>query len=422
LKRLLPIAAVLVVAAIFLGFAGDGLFAYFTPDDMMNIYRASYQPQLTQLRPMGGLVNHALFLAAGLNPLPYRVVCFLLLAGNLVLLYAVAARLSGSRTVAAFACLLGAYHAHLADFYYSDDTIFDLLCFAFYWGAVLLWMRGRPWLATLLCAGALLSKEMAVSLPVILLGYELLERRKGMLLRLLPMVAVTAGFVGLALFRAREIGDFQPHYTWAAMSANWASLTSDLFYGAIRMTAGRVLLLWGVLAGLVLLVRTRDAVVSLAVIWIGLLPVAFIAPRGFYVIYLTLPGWYILAARLIERATRRVHPAVVFAVIAVLLVPLHAARKEKGRWWVADAHASVRAVLEPLRRETLPRGARVLIADDPYDRDDFILTFMFRLSFRDPDLRVDRGKVKPPATDQPYDRVYRIVGDKPANWRLQKGE
>jgi hypothetical protein len=161
--------------------------------------------------------------------------------------------------------------------------------------------------------------------------------------------------------------------------------------------------------------------VAVAVIWIGLLPVVFIAERGFYVMYLTMPGWYLLAARLLERCTRRANPALVFVLLAAVLVPLHAARKPKGKMWVADAHAAVRAVVEPLRRETLPRDARVLIVDDPYERDDFILTFMFRLSFRDDGIRVDRGKVKAPATDQPYDRVYRITGGPPSRWRLHSG-
>jgi hypothetical protein len=97
-----------------------------------------------------------------------------------------------------------------------------------------------------------------------------------------------------------------------------------------------------------------------------------------------------------------------FAMVAILLLPLHAARKEKGRWWVAEAHRSVKSVLEPLRSETLPHAARVLFLADPFPQEDFVLTFIFRLRFRDDDLRVDRARVRPAALTEPYDRAYRL--------------
>ena len=77
--------ASLTIAAVFLFLAGDGLSAYFTPDDMMNLYGAWFRPVLEQGRPLGALVYRAIFAVFGLDPLPYRMVCFLLLAGNLVL-------------------------------------------------------------------------------------------------------------------------------------------------------------------------------------------------------------------------------------------------------------------------------------------------------------------------------------------------
>jgi hypothetical protein len=410
--------ASLAVAAIFLLFAGDGLAAYFTPDDMMNLYGAWFLPLAGQERPIGALVYRVIFAGFGLNPLPYRVVCFLLLGGNLALLYSVARRLSESPFVGALACLLGAYHAHLADLYYSTGTIYDLLCFTFYWAAALLWMRGRTWMALGLYVGALLSKEMAVTLPAVLAAYELVYRRPVKLLRLTPMVVVTGAFVLRAMAGNAGNAAYAPHVAWHPLIANWQHYSSDLFYGAFQMTPTRVLLLWALVAVSVVLLRPRDAVISAVVIWVGLLPVAFIAQRGFYVVYLTLPGWYLLGARLIERATRRAKPALVFAAVAVLLIPLHARRKEQGRTWVAEAHASVRRVLEPLRSERLAKGARVLFLGDTYPTDDYLAMFILRLSFRDSELQVDRARV----AGAKYDRVYRMVPIGNANWALQMGE
>ena len=47
------------------------------------------------------------------------------------------------------------------------------------------------------------------------------------------------------------------------------------------------------------------------------------------------------------------------------------------------------------RFPTMPPGSKVLFLSDPYDADDWILTSMFRLEYRDRDLRVDRVKANP---------------------------
>jgi hypothetical protein len=418
LKPALTVGAIAAIAAVFLGFAGDGLAAYFTPDDMMNLYGAWFGALGAQDRPLGALVYRAIFTMFGLTPLPFRILCFVLLGLNLALLYAVCARLSGSREVGVLACLMGAYHAHLADLYYSTGTLYDLLCFLFYWSAVLVWTGRRAWWAALplyLCA--LWSKEMAVTLPLVLLAYDLASRRAPRWRVLVPMALLTLAFVwrkmaGPASMAANPA--YLPHLSWAALLQGWQHYAFDLFYGSVAMTPARVLLLWLLVAAAVALLRGRDMAVAAVVIWAGLLPVIFIATRGFYVVYLTLPGWYLLAAKLLVRATSRVplraRAAVVFAGLALVLLPLHAARKEKGRWWVAEAHASVRNVLEPLRPDPLPHAARVLLLDDPFPKDDYILTFIFRLRYRDEQLRVDRAKVRPPDYSEPYQRIYRIDG------------
>ena len=174
------IFATLLIAGVFLGFSGDGLRAYFTPDDMMNLYGAWFRPLAESDRPVGALFYRALFAAFGFNPLPYRIACFAILSANLALLYVLCLKLSHSREVAALACLLGAYHAHLADLYYSTGTVFDLLCFLFYFGALALYIQVRErairWLilvlALYLCA--LGAKEMAVTLPLFLVLYDLI--------------------------------------------------------------------------------------------------------------------------------------------------------------------------------------------------------------------------------------------------------
>jgi hypothetical protein len=72
----------------------------------------------------------------------------------------------------------------------------------------------------------------------------------------------------------------------------------------------------------------------------------------------------------------------------------------------------VRPVIEhlTLQHRSLPRGARVLFLSDPYPVDEWMLTFMFRLYYKDKEIRVDRAKVWPelaqPAVRAQYDRVF----------------
>ena len=179
--------------AYFFWFAGGGLWARFTGDDLMNLnfHLTPSFPQLllsnltywtTAYRPMGGIVYVAVYRLAGFHPMPFRVVCFALLLANLWLLYRVCLRLTERREIALLATALVTYHAWLVNLYYSTGTIYELLCFGFYFAAFDYYLgirqagktlRFRQWvwfLALYICA--LNSKELAVTLPLCLLCYE----------------------------------------------------------------------------------------------------------------------------------------------------------------------------------------------------------------------------------------------------------
>jgi hypothetical protein len=433
------IFAAIGIAAVFFAFAGDGLRAYFTPDEMMNLYGAWFRPLADSGRPVGDLFYRVMFAAAGLNPLPYRIACYALLSANLGLLYILCRKLSASREVAALACLLGAYHAHLADLYYSTDTVYDLLCFLFYFLALLFYIEVRnrawPWrtLVLALYLAALGAKEMAITLPVFLALYDLIYDPPAPRLaaarawtarelrRLWPFALVTVGFILLKTVgpgRVTANSDYLPRLSWQVLIDGWKHYAFDLFYGVIPFTGLRVVLLWAVLLAIVRALRKRDLLFAACVILIGILPVVLIAERGFYAIYLTLPGWYLFAAQTLVSVRDRLlpagpaaRPAVLFLLVAACLVPLHWREKPRGKAWVAEAHESVRSTLEPLRNYRVPRAAKVLVLDDPYPKDDFILLFMFRLTFRDDEIQVRRGKapfVPPPG--EVYDRVFNYAG------------
>jgi hypothetical protein len=441
-EKLTGACAALSIAALFLAFAGDAIGAYFTPDDLMNVYGAWFRPWETD-RPLGAAFYRVLYAAFGLNPLPYRVGCFVLLVLNLGLLYGFCRRLTGSREAAAFACLLGAYHAHLADLYYSTGTVYDLLCYTFYYGAFLYYLNVRGdgngpaprqsigVLALYICA--LLSKEMAVTLPLMLVLYDLIYLRRPPLEWLRrearihwPMLAVTAAYIGRKLTAPGGMTwnpAYQPHFTLTTLMAGWKHYLTDLFYGHIALNHFKIALLWVVLLGIALAARNRALVMGWLVMFLGALPVIFIASRGFYAIYLTLPGWYLFfAAALVSLRVKAVRTwktpiprpilqAATFLAAAAVLAPLHWARKPAASSWVPDAQASVRGAIESVRRygQPVPRGASVLFLDDPYPPEDYTLTFVFHLLYRDSTIVVHRVKALPgPPTQSGYDLVFRL--------------
>jgi hypothetical protein len=439
-------AVALVVGGIFFLFAGDGVGAYFTPDDMMNLYRAwSASPAalLAQDRPLAQVVYRGLFAWVGLNPVPFRLVAFALLLANLALLYRFAVRLAGSREVAALACLIGAYHAHLADLYYSSGTFYDLLCGLFVLWALTYyagirqtgryadWRQQAAWLALYLCA--LGSKEMAVVLPAYILLYELLyEKELGRWLRRGAWFWWLS-LVLAALYTARKIAgpqamtanpDYALHVSVHAFFAGWTHYLDQLFYGFLSFNKSKTVLLFAAMLGLALYARRKEMLFGWAMAILGALPVVFIAPRGLFAVYPALPGWFLYAAAGLVWARdgllrslpgwagalgARPEQFALFAAVAAILIPLHQHRKPAGSDWVAASQQQVRSVMEPLDRGgPLRPGARVLFLSDPFEPGDWILINMFRLHYRDRTLQVDRAKEHPElaAAAAQYDRVY----------------
>lgn len=459
-RRLQParIAAALLVCSLFVTFAGDGIRSSFNSDNMRELYVA-WSSSAVELahhyRPLGALVFRAMFALFGLNPLPYHLLSFVLLLANLGLLYRFSAALSRSREAAALACLVGAYHAHLGDLYYSSSTLYDLLCCLFFLLAFTQYVRIREarryptWrengvLVALYCC-ALGSKEIAVVTPVFVALYECInfsgKKRSlagvrswllhgaaflwiGTLITIAYVVAKTAGEHALAANPG-----YAPHLSLDQYLAGWKHYLDELFYGAVSFNTRKMVLLWLLMLGFAGLTRRRELLFAWCFIMAGVLPFIFIEPRGFYVMYMTLPGWYLYAGctltsirdfllRAFPRFDRamdvRPDQIALFLVIAVLLIPPHRREKPLGQAWLVGDQRTVRSVLERLAGSPGPLrpGAKILFLSDPYDADDFILYFMFALHYRDKQIQVDRVKTQPaladPAAMARYDRVFTL--------------
>ena len=187
---------VVVLIAYFLYFALPARQGGFREDEMMNLWTYWYVGPVQSLfalakfwtpnyRPGGALYYLPLYHFFGLNPFPYRIVQISILALSIPLAYYLARLLASSRTVAFFAVLAFCYHPYVANLVFVGAFIYDVLCGLFYLAALTYYVHIRNndtplrplqlLLFLLLYICALNSKEMAVTLPVIVLLYELLK-------------------------------------------------------------------------------------------------------------------------------------------------------------------------------------------------------------------------------------------------------
>lgn len=405
----------------FLYFAWPGLLAWFTPDDLMNLHGVAFlrpfEIAAAKERPAANLVLKGLWELFDLHPRPYRVVCFGLLLADLWLALRLFRAWSGSWRATLFGGLFFAYHAELQDLYFNSGTLYDLLCFLFFSGALLAaeplldlraapsWQRWAALAALSALAGG--SKETAVSLPVILAASASARKagRAGWLAAAASAAACWS-VIAYAAWRAPVISNpaYQPEFTFAVLHERWKLLTAQLLYRGPQWppAAAWLTLLLALLAAL--WTRHRAAWPAITLIAVSPLPLLFLPQRSFYAFYIAYAGWCLLAGLVLDRLTRAVQPrgwqlsAALAIALALFLAPRH-------RWlsgWIrahlyAPYEAQVAAPGNVLRRRLpdLPRGAAIYFADDPLpppEQEEHLLAFICRLKARDNHLSVWRAR------------------------------
>jgi hypothetical protein len=309
----------LLLVAWFCYFSYDTLSVHFAPDDMMNLagYWRTKPAQLVTshvllwrgfYRPMGGVFYLPLFHLFGFNPAPYHTVILAILLANVFLVWRLTILLRGSQAAAALAALIACYHAGLSNLTYNIAFVYDVLCGFFYLVALVYYIRIREagraprgrevavFLVLFVCA--LNSKEMAVTLPAVLLVYEWTYQKQAALrlpflagLVNLPYVygkalrpdALAADFAYRPLFSAAQVLDFQ------------IRSFRDLFVSH-AISPGTIMWVWLILFYLAFR-RPRPV---LRFCWIFLLisplPIEFLPGRGGACLYVPFIGWAIFLA------------------------------------------------------------------------------------------------------------------------------
>jgi hypothetical protein len=325
--------------AYFLYFNWQHLYVDFAPDDMMNIYEywrhGPWRLLYSQFflwhdfyRPMGGVFYLPLFTIFGFDPLPYHAVALAFLLGASALIYRLG-RLLGAGPLAAWcAAVVVAYHGGLANLYFNIAFIYDVLCLFFFLAAMVLYVAPREadrapraweqiaFYACYLCA--LNSKEMAITLPVVLLAYEWFYHRPAIHsrhdLRLWlggpARTTIVAGMIALVYLYGRVLGPgsisqtngYSLHFSFDRLLTFQQGAIHALLLLQQDVGWNTVLSLWAVVT---YLAWRRDRPL-LRWCWVVMVvtpvPVEFLEGRGAAVLAVPLIGWALFAACVLTQA------------------------------------------------------------------------------------------------------------------------
>jgi hypothetical protein len=345
--------------------------------------------------------------------------------------------------------LIACYHGGLSNLYYNSVFVFDVLCGIFYFAALAYYARIRAlgnllstrqqlaFLGLFLCA--LNGKEMAVTLPAMLLAYELIfHPPSGSLVRWLKgpgRVVFWAGLINLVYIYGKVFGPYSlmakggpysPVYSWERFADFQQRYIGNIFYQVPGVGWKTVLLVW--IAVTYLVWRRRQPLLRFCWFYILItpLPIAFLFARDQACLYVPLAGWAILAAALVmswlpgaarvvaaEPLFRRLGPQRVKTLLAAALMVSYAlASWNHKHFQVAPAIPSLGRLTADVLAEfyavnpSVKPGAKVVIMEDPWP--SFDMEFIAELWFRDRKTSVKLNQKTPltPAEIAAMDAVF----------------
>lgn len=425
------------LAAYFWYFVRDSIGVKFAPDDLMNLdyyWRLGWGKMLASLvapwlggyRPIGGLFYLPLLRVFGLNPAPFHAAMLVVLALNVWLVYRLARALGRPELASGVAAFLACYHAGLSFLYYNTSFIYDALCTFFYLAALGFYIRCRSEDRTLsrgemavflaLYWFALNSKEMALTMPGVLIAYEwLFAKRRS-----------AAGVVGASLLAApilmraflgpgalATIPIYRPEFSWTRVAAFHTEAMSDLFLAWHFFTPARAAAVWAALTAAAWWPKRP----ALRFCWWFLvltpIPIELLEGRTNACLELPYSGLAILAATVLVAVARAAadhlrRPILRRAVLAgtlaagMALWAVHNAQL-KRRLIVPQMRAlgeDTWAAISELRRlhPAVRAHSTVIFLNDPFD--DFDMAFIADLCFLQPDLNIKLARKTPAGQDE----------------------
>ena len=326
--RLAATAAALT--AYFVWLSRATLHVEFAPDDMMNLDNYWRLPPWQQIlgplmiwrplyRPTAAWFLMPFLSGFGLNPVPFRVGLSALLLGNAFLVWRLSRKLECGERAAVLVALIACYHVGLNNLYYNIAFVFDALCGFFFFSALLWYVSIRQrgalpgWRQVAAFLGlnlaALGAKEMAVTLPAVVLLYECCyhgplpcrPRDLGRWLRGPGRLVLASGLLTLACLCGRVLGHgglihqdgYVPKLSMARAWAFQLQSFADLFEKWQYFARADVVAIWVLMVYLAW--RRRRPVLRFAclALLVTPLPIEFLIGRAGGCLYIPMIAWAI---------------------------------------------------------------------------------------------------------------------------------
>lgn len=475
-RRETVVSGVVLVAfySWFLYHISGGLTSWFSDDDLQNLHyywtrswgsllRGNVLFFTDYYRPLGGVFYKGLYGLFGMTPLPGRVCVLALCMFNIWLLYRLVERLAESLEVRVLTLVLVGFHASFVSIYYDSGMIYDVLAFTCYVGAILIYVTIRSARRLNVRDGvivvglqicALNSKEIAASLPVAIVLYELLwhglpfgqrrhvgwRGRNGRLFVIWIMIAVNAlwmiGKVTGSDSLIRQSG-YHPNLALSTYLDVYARYVMQFCYWDQPLSRQHMAMSLVAIVMIGIILKSRFLCFSGVMIVVCPLPIAFIPARGGFAFYLPAIFWAMWFAGclsslrlLLIRGVRygvklseqrwayldALTAIVVCGVAGAYVIPLH---ERMFRYPLPLAqilqnrnHEYAKQIVEALPR--LTHGARILVRDDPYS--GYQVFFLIQLLYNDKTVVVDQSRIQRElgvrADVNSYDYVVTFVGSK----------
>lgn len=430
-----------VLLLIFTWFTWRGLVMFFSGDDMMNMYsawnlnpwrlgRALIEIWIPVYRPLGAAVYRVFYTVFGFHPLPLYTLCWLLLVANVVLAWRFLRLILPLPFAALTALAIVLVHGRFQDLYISAGTIYDRLWFLFTVLGVIVYARMKTWrgavLVCLMCVLAMDSKESGIALPVILASYELIFVRRP-LRNIAPLYGALAVisliFVFLRVHRTFELtanAAYAPHASVGLWLTRVAEYFGVLTYGHVSFSVLAAALVLSAMVAIAGVFRDRAMIFGWLFFVVTITPVALIASRPGYVLYVPDLGLGIWFAALLWRLTGARLPEVSFAVVTLAMVWFHVHNWPQP---YNPGDSPEYRLTDQFQREyrDLPKGAKLLFVSDGFPKPAFDLLFNLRMMYHDKTIRADRLQGPPdqqpdPKHPQTYDHVF--VEESGRYWEL----
>ena len=429
--NLLPLVSVLCLGLLLLTTYRLYKGAYFGDDDFRNLYFLLYErssfasmigylvdPISSYFRPAGMMCYWFLLRLFDLDPAAYHGFSWCLHALNTALIYLILKRLTESRAGAAVGAALFASPVIFAEIYWNFGTIFEVVATFFTFVGILLWIREpRGWSHVLLASMTLLlamkGKEMAVTIPLVWLSYDLLVRQN-LSRRIVAQWILPCGLaLWYGLTKAAAMKGAMPTHPYY-MSINGSTLGSGFgLYLNMLFQSNFPWQIWCVAAAVILLIfvllRSRLAIFFQLYVFVTFLPVIFLVNHRFaFYWYLPFLGICGLVAMLSKNVMRlialrnpqwltRVAATCLFVVLCWGIFVLQKETNRAQRSWMRTRADEYRGFIASLRSLPPPQPLETIYFDSlPPHVKASLLLFATRVAFGRTDLRVKLVTEFPP--------------------------